>query len=210
MRGVTLPLSLASLAALVAVTAEAADHQYAFGWDKRLRSEYGMTATYSCARTPFQAAGTPGFDPTTRQLLVAADVAHAVGAGVMRFSRDGSVSVDVDGVELETVKTQPGQRPVTSGIKYECDGTYTAQPDGQIAVEFPVCSVSAPQPGVTVTVGPLLLNGHFSKHSDAMVLSSVDGAMEKVASAVGGNVVQERERICIASFSLVELRGRNR
>lgn len=203
----TAVLALSTL--VPALSATASEHDLEDG-AKRLRGDYGMTASYSCARTPFLPPGATGIDPATKQLLVAADVAHAVGTGVMRFSPDGTVSVDVDGVELETAKTQPGQRPVTAGIKYQCDGSYTARADGRLAVEFPTCTVSSPQPGVTVTVGPLVLAGFVGKHADALNLSAVNAAIEKVTVAAGGHVVQERERVCVASFSLVELRKQDR
>lgn len=200
--------ALAALAGLSVSGSQALAHDDAgLGqFVSRLRGEYGLTTKYSCVRTPFLPPGTSGFDRPTGQLLVGGDVADAVGSGVMSFDPDGTVSVAVTGAELEQAKLLPGQAPVTTGVKYACEGTYTAQPDGQIAVNFPVCNVTS-RPGVAVTVAPLDLEGYVARDRGTMVLSLIKGTVEKVAVSVGGNVVQERERICVATFSLSEIRG---
>lgn len=174
---------------------------------RRLHGDYGLTAQYSCVRTPFQSPPAGGFDPVTGRLLIAADVANAVGSGVMQFSKDGTVGVDVVGIELETNKLQPGDIPVSSGIKYGCKGTYSFTADGRIAVSFPSCNVSPPRPGITITVGALELAGFVGRGRNAMVLSAVKGNVETVAVAVGGTVVNKRERICVASFALERIGG---
>jgi hypothetical protein len=148
-----------------------------------------------------------GFDPATNQLLVAGDIADAVGSGVMHFLPDGTVSVNVVGTELETNLVAAGDVPVSIGVTYACEGTYALQSGGQITVAFPSCKVSSRQPGVTVTVGPLELGGFIARDRATMNLSEVNGTLETVAVAVGGSVVQQRQRICIASFGLSEIRA---
>ncbi len=174
---------------------------------RRLQGDYGLTAQQSCVRTPFQLPGAAGFDRTTGQLLTTATVADAAGSGIMHFDRDGTVDVEVLGIELETNKVQPGDVPVSSGIQYACKGTYTVTSDSRISVSFPACNVSPPRPGLTVTVGPLELQGFVGRGREGMVLSAVKGNVETVSIAAGGNVVSQRERICVGSYSLEKIGG---
>ena len=173
----------------------------------RLQGDYGLTTKESCVRTPFQAPTVPGFDASTNQLLVGADAADAVGSGVMHFSPDGTVSVNVVGTELEINQLAAGDIPVSVGVTYECDGTYELQSGDQAAVTFPSCKVSSKRPGVTVTVGPLNLTGYIAEDRATMNLSEVNGTIETVAVSAGGSVVQQRQRICVASFGLSAIRS---
>jgi len=204
-------------AAAIAITGLTVNRSQAFvpveddsNWGQsssRLQGDYGLTTNESCVRTPFQAPSVAGFDPATDQLLVAGDVADAVGSGVMHFLPDGTVSVNVVGTELEINQVSAGDIPVSVGVTYACEGTYALQSGGQITVSFPSCKVSSKQPGVTVTVGPLDLGGFVARDRGTMNLSEVNGALETVAVAVGGSVVQQRQRICVASFGLSEIRS---
>jgi hypothetical protein len=167
-----------------------------------VRGDFGFTTKESCVRTPFQVPSAPGIDPATGQLLVAADVSDAVGTGVMHFSLDGKVSVSVVGAELQTSQVAVGDIPVTPGVTYACDGTYVLQSGGQIAVSIPSCNVSSNKPGVTVTVGPINLEGFVARDRETMNLNEVKGSIEVVAVSAGGTVVQQRQRICVASYGL--------
>jgi len=169
---------------------------------RHLQGDYGLNAQYSCVRTPFQPPSAHGFDRVTGQLLSGASVAHAAGAGVMSFSKDGTVSVDLTGIELDASKVQPGDVPVSPGIQYGCTGTYSFTSDGRISLSFPSCNVTPPRPGLTVTVGPLELTGFVGHEKDAMVLSEVKGNVETVAVSAGATVLSQRERICTGTFSL--------
>lgn len=202
---------LAAFMGLAVSGSQALAHDSGEGWGeifKRLHGDYGLTTKYSCVRTPFLPPGTPGIDRPTKQLLVGADVADAVGSGVMSFAPDGTVTVSVVGAELETAKVLPGQAPVTTGVQYGCQGTYSLKPEGRIEVSFPTCNVTSRQPGISVTVSPLELEGFIGSDRNTMVLSLLKGTVETVAVWAGGNVVQQRERMCLASFSLTEIRSR--
>jgi hypothetical protein len=167
----------------------------------RLLGDFGFTTKESCVRTPFQAPAAPGIDPATGQLLVAADVSDAVGSGVMHFWLDGTVSVNVVGAELQTSQVAVGDIPVSTNVTYACDGTYTLQSGGQIAVSLPSCKVSS-KPGLTVTVGPINLEGFVARDRATMNLSDIKGSIETVAVSAGGTEVQQRQRICVAAYSL--------
>lgn len=170
-----------------------------------LRGDYGFTTQQNCVRTPFLPPAVSGFDPSTLELLVDGEVAEAVGSGVMHFSRNGSVTVAAGGTEVLENQISTGQTPVVPRTDYTCSGTYAVAPNSQVRVTFPLCVVKTNNPGVTVTVGPLEFEGYVGTKRRAINLSMLDGNIQTVAIAVGGNVVQQRERICIQNLTLDKL-----
>jgi hypothetical protein len=157
----------------------------------------------NCVRTPFSQPSTPGIDPSTRKLLVDAEPAVAVGSGLMHFFKGGRVSTSILGAELTQARLVAGQAPLSTGINYQCDGTYKALPDHGISVTFPSCTVNTGNPNTVVTVGPLELRGFLSSGSKAMNLTMVDGGIQTVAvSDAYGHVLQARQRLCVQTMSL--------
>ncbi|MGH8760648.1 MAG: hypothetical protein ACREVW_14240 [Burkholderiales bacterium] len=171
-----------------------------------LRGEYGFTTQQNCVRTPFLPPGVSGFDPSTLQLLVDGEVAEAVGSGVMHFRKNGSVTVAAGGTDVLENQISTGQMPVVPGTEYTCSGTYAVAPNKQqVTVTFPLCVVKTNSPGVTVTVGPLEFEGYVGTKRRAINLSMLNGNIQTVTIAVGGSVVEQRERICTQTLTLDKL-----
>jgi hypothetical protein len=170
-----------------------------------LRGEYGFTTTQNCVRTAFLPPAALGFDPNTLQLLVSGEVAQAAGSGVMEFSKQGTVTVTAGGTEVVESQLAIGQAPVIPGTEYTCTGNYVMYPDSQVTLSFPSCVVKNNMPGVTVTVGPLELEGYVGKNKNAISLSSLAANIQTVAVFAAGTLLQKRERICTQSLSLNKL-----
>jgi hypothetical protein len=170
-----------------------------------LRGEYGFTTLQNCVRTPFLPPTVAGFEPSTGKLLVNGEVAEAIGSGIMRFAKDGTVSVTARGTEVQENQISAGQIPVVPGTEYTCSGTYDLTSDNQLAVTLPACVVKSSSPSVTITVGPLEFEGYVGRNRGAGNLSMLKANIQTVAVSVAGNVVQKRERICIQSLSLNKL-----
>jgi hypothetical protein len=173
--------------------------------NRLLDGDFGLTTQESCARTPLQASKAPEFDPATGRLLVAADVDDFLGSGMMNFKPDGKVSFNVIGAELQTGQIATGDIPVTTNGGYACDGTYTVQSGGQIAVSLPLCNVASTQPGITVTVGPINLQGFVARDRATIYLSKIKASIETIAISTKGAVVQQRQRMCVGNFVLSEI-----
>jgi hypothetical protein len=193
------------IASLLALAAPCALAQQGDSLPGFLRGEYGFTTTQNCVRTPFMPPSAAGFDPATRKLLVAGEVAQAAGSGVMEFDREGIVTVTAGGTEVVESQLAPGQTPVIPGTEYTCIGSYVVYPDSQVTVSLPSCVVKNNTPGVTVTVGPLELEGYVGKGRNTIHLSLLAASIQTVAVTAGGNVLQKRERICTQSLSLTRL-----
>lgn len=168
-----------------------------------LSGDYGFTTLQSCVRTPFQTPPAAGFDPETRQLLVDGEAAQAIGSGVMHFGENGKVSASVLGTELSVDQTAAGQTPAAAGIEYNCSGSYMLQSGNRVSVIFPSCTVNTGNPKVKVTVGPLQIQGYVGIGQRSINLSLVNGSLQTVSVAdTSGNLLQQRQRICIQSFAL--------
>lgn len=178
------------------------------GLSKKIIGVYGMTFTQTCVLAPFQAPPAQGFDPDTKSLMTDAEIVSAVSSGVVRFHRDGRMTIE-DGLltEIFNARVSSGDTPVVTGSKYTCDGSYEVNAKGHLSAEL-VCRVIAPQPGVEVTIQPFRLEGFVSKTAEHITLNAIDGNIQLVSVAVQGQVVQERERICLQNLSLARLRGK--
>lgn len=167
-----------------------------------LDGEYGMTSTQSCVRTPFLPPPAKGFDPSTLALLQQGEAVSAIGSGVMRFARDGAAEI-VDGrfTEILSDRTQPGETPVNPLTEFGCTGDYRLDEGGAITVDL-VCTVKPPAPGVAVTIHPFKFEGYVSRGKSSLQLNLIDGVVQTVAVSVNGQVVQQRERICVQNASL--------
>ncbi len=171
-----------------------------------LVGDYGMTSSQSCVRTPFVPPSTQGFDETTKALFLDGESVSATGSGMMRFDRDGTVKV-TDGrfTEILNDKINPGDVPVSALTEFSCAGNYVRLPDRKINVDLE-CTVKPPGPGVVVTIKPLNFEGFVGRARQTLQLSLIDGAIQTVAVSVGGQVVQQRERICVQDASLSRIR----
>lgn len=167
---------------------------------------YGLTTMQNCVRTPFLPPQSQGIDPVTRKLLMDGEAAVAVGSGTMHFLPDGRVLTSVLGSELAQSGLVTGVAPSTTGIRYQCAGTYKVKADQSVTVSFPSCTVSAANPNVVVTVAPLTLQGHVAAGRLGMQLTLVDGGLQTVAvSDPTGRVLQARQRLCVQTMSLDRL-----
>lgn len=171
-----------------------------------LVGDYGMTSSQSCVRTPFVEPSTPGFDDATKALLLGGESVSAMGSGMMRFNRDGTVSI-TDGrfTEILNDKINPGDVPVNGVTEFSCEGDYLRLPDRKINIALE-CTVESRGPGVVVTIKPLNFEGYVGRAKQTLQLSLIDGAVQTVAVSVGGQVVQQRERICVQNASLSRIR----
>jgi hypothetical protein len=156
--------------------------------------DYRVVINQTCVRTPFQAPPAAGFDPATRQLLVEGESLTAIGSGLLRFARDGSVTL-LDGVQTEVSLDQvaAGNTPVTPPAKFSCAGNYSVwyrKVSLSLSCEVPV------QPGVKVTVGPQKFEGYFDRSRRSINLTNITGGIQTITVAVDGVPVQQRQRIC--------------
>ena len=168
-----------------------------------LSGDYRLMTTQTCVRTPFQFPPAAGFDPVTHQLLTAGESLTAVGAGLVRFAEDGSVRI-LDGIQTEVSvdRISAGQTPVTPPAEFTCSGNYGVQQE-KISIALS-CDVKSPQPGVSVTLGPLNFNGFMGYQRQSIALTNIAGDIQTVSVAVSGNVVQQRQRICSEQALLIK------
>lgn len=168
---------------------------------RSLHGEYGFTTTQTCVRTPFQRPPAAGIDVNTRQLLVNGEAINAVGLGVLRFAKDGTVGIE-GGVLTEVALNQlsAGQAPLSVGTQFTCSGNYVAQPDNRLSVTL-ACNVVTPQPGLSVALAPFEFEGFVGRGRRSINLSSVKASLQTVTVSVGGNPVQQRHRLCVQSLS---------
>ena len=172
---------------------------------RALKGSYGFSLTQSCVRTPFQTPPVAGFDPVTHQLLVDGEVINSAGLGVLRFLRDGGVSVE-DGflTELSTAAVSAGQTPVSTGTKFVCTGSHGQAAGGKMTLSLS-CTVVGTPPGQTVTLNPLNFEGFVGQDRQSITLTSAQNEVHSVTVSVGGTVVKQRERICLQSMKLDKL-----
>jgi len=120
----------------------------------------------------------------------------------MRFNHDGSVII-TDGLLTEILndKINPGDLPVNALAEFSCAGKYIRHPGRKIDIELE-CSVKSQSPGVTVSIKPFHFEGYVGRGLQTLQLSLIEGNVQTVLVSVGGQVVQQRERICVQSASL--------
>jgi hypothetical protein len=171
-----------------------------------VKARYGLTTVQNCVRTPFAPPTTQGIDPATGKLLTDGEAAVATGSGVMQFNLNGTVTASILGAELAQGNLVPGLAPLSTGIKYNCSGTYKTQIDQSLTVKFPSCTVTTANPNVVVTVAPLELSGYVGGAGRDITLTQLDSAVQTVAvSDTAGRVLQARQRVCVQSMSLNKL-----
>lgn len=170
-----------------------------------LVGSYGMTSTQSCVRTPFVHPSIKGFDENTKTLLLQGESISALGSGMMQFSRDGTVRVTGGHfTEILNDKTNPGDVPVSALTEYGCEGNYQRLPERKIKIDFE-CTVKSQGPGVVVSIKPFNFEGYIGRNQQTMQLNLIDGAIQTIAVSINGQVVQQRERICVQNASLSRL-----
>jgi hypothetical protein len=170
-----------------------------------LRGAYGFSLSQSCVRAPFQPPPAAAFDPTTRQLLVDAELVSGFGAGQLKFAKDGVVTLE-DGhlTEITANQLSAGSKPVSDGTRFSCTGSYSVQPGSKVGVSLS-CNVVVPQPGPKVTLEPLNFEGFIAADRGSINLSTVKPEVHTVTVSNGGVVLQQRERICLQSMVLDKL-----
>ena len=188
-----------------AVYADSSDPKQSFQYAK-LRGEYGLALSQSCIFAPLEAPPSRGFDEATGALLVESDAVSAVAKGVVRFSRYGTMTIE-DGVLTEIFESQVevGDIPVMANNRFSCEGPYELASGGKIEANL-TCTVSTPNPGILVTIKPFLLSGFASRLGESIQLTSVAGNIQITEISLQGTVIQERQRACIQSLSMVKTR----
>lgn len=166
---------------------------------------YGMTSTQSCVRTPFVQPPIKGFDENTNTLLLEGESVSALGSGVMQFNPDGTVRVTGGRfTEILNDKTNPGDVPVSALTEYGCEGKYQRLPQQKIKIKLE-CTVKSQGPGVVVNIKPFNFEGYIASNNQTMQMNLIDGAIQTIEVRVNGQVVQQRERICVQNASLSRL-----
>jgi hypothetical protein len=185
------------------VCAQFPDGHYYYG-ERPLYGDYGFTTSKSCVRTPNQSPPATGFDPITRQLLLDGEAVNGVGSGIMRFARNGTVTMSGVITEVSQSQLSPGKIPIAPRIEFSCDGAYALHPGDKVTGAFS-CNIKNRAPGVTVTLAPLSFEGFIGAGRDAINLSFLGDEIQTVTVSVGGNPIQQRHRMCAQSVSLVKL-----
>jgi hypothetical protein len=195
-------LTLAAACALW-TTAAAADEPSASS--RRLSGAYGMAFSQTCILTPFGPPPSTGFDPTSGALLQEAEVISSESMGVLRLRRNGTATIEGGLLtEAQQNKLHVGDVPAMARIPYTCQGTYQRS-GSRLALELG-CNPTPPQPAITITIGPFRLAGFVSADEESLNLAALEGNVQSVEVAVGGTVVQRRERICLQHLSFTRLR----
>jgi hypothetical protein len=165
------------------------------GLPQHLSGDYRVVITQTCVRTPYQNPPASGFDPDTRQLQVDGETLTAIGSGLLRLSDDGSAQL-LDGVQTEVSvgQTAAGNTPVAAPSQFTCSGTHSLD-RGKVALSLS-CDVSVPQPGVKVTLAPQNFEGYAALRAEALNLTNITGEIQTITVSVGGNAVQQRQRVC--------------
>jgi len=196
---------LAPLALLTSAFAGDELEQSGQGNSRSLRGAYGFSLTQSCVRTPFQPPPAAGFDLTTLQLLVDAELVSAFGTGKLRFAKDGVVTLEEGHLtEITANQLSAGSRPVSPGTLFNCTGSYSVQPGSRLGVSLS-CNVVTSQPGPSVVLRPLNLEGFIGEDKRSLNLSTVKPEVHTVTVSNGGVVLLQRERICLQSMILDKL-----
>lgn len=172
---------------------------------RTLRGTYGFSLTQGCVRTPFQPPPAAGFDLITQQLLVDGELVHAFGTGKLRFAKDGVVTLEEGQLtEITANLLSAGSKPVSAGTRFNCTGSYNVQPGSKLGVSLS-CTVVTPQPGPTVALRPLNLEGFIGEDKRSLNLSTVKPEVHTVTVSNGGVTLLQRERICLHSMVLDKL-----
>lgn len=169
---------------------------------RSLRGVYGASLTQSCIRTPYQPPPAVGFDQASHQLLVEGELVVGTGTGVLRFAKDGVVTLESGLLtEMSESLLAAGQTPVSPGSEFICDGTYASQPGGKVAVTL-ACEILTGQPGRRVTLGPLKFDGFVAEGKRSINLSTPRREVHTVTIADNGTAVLQRERSCLYTWTL--------
>jgi hypothetical protein len=170
----------------------------------QLSGKYGMALSQVCVLAPVGPPPATGFEAKTGRLLADAETVSAVSHGLMRFEASGATSIEGVLTEIFHEKVKAGDSPVTAGHKYGCRGSYKLDDGGTLAVEL-ACEVEPPKPDMTITLKPFHLTGYVGRNREDLNLTAAEGNVQTLEVAVGGRVVQQRERICNQSLSLTSL-----
>lgn len=177
------------------------------GGSKYLKGVYGMSFSQTCMLAPIQPPPSVGFDEQTKELLVDAEVVSAVSNGLVHFQKGGKLVIrDAQLTEIFNDKTLAGNKAVGSRNKYSCAGDYQFTGKSKISAQLS-CSVHIPVPGVAATIEPFLLEGYVSKSKEFVNLTALEGNVQKYQLSVGGQIVEERQRVCLQTLNMGKLEG---
>jgi hypothetical protein len=186
---------------LLATAAQANDDADA---DRNLSGVYRFTTSETCVRSPFLAPQTAAFEPSSRQLQVDGETVSALGGGLLRFSRNGTVTLEEGRqTEISTGRVGAGTTPVAPPSQFTCSGTHRLE--GNKLVMSLACDVKQASPVVKVALGPLNLEGYLGLTPLAIDMVNAGGDIQTISVSVNGNVVQQRQRICNQAISLTRV-----
>jgi len=172
--------------------------------DQSLVGTFRFTTSEICVRSPFLPPAVAAFEPNTRQLMVDGETVSALGGGLLRFSRDGSVTLEEGKqTEISVGRVGAGTIPVAPPSLFTCSGTHRLE--GNKLLMSLACNVQQASPAVKVALGPLNLEGYlgFAPLSIDMTNSGAD--IQTISVSVNGNLVQQRQRICNQAISLTRV-----
>lgn len=202
----TVVVMLGTFAAGAAVAQESfADWEWGHSRIKAfLYGSYGFTLSEFCVETPRQPAPAEGFDPDTRTLLQDAEAVNAVLTGIMRFDRDDNVFIEDASIsDLFIDLTNAGDVPIATGTPVSCEGTFAVDRRARLAVSL-TCAAELPN-NIDVTIEPFELDGFVGRFGGTVPISSTVGNIQTETIRVGGQVVAERERVCLLRGTLAKL-----
>lgn len=162
---------------------------------------YRLLTSQTCIRTPFQPPPATGFDPVTFQLLTDGESIQAAGTGLLRFFRDGRVTLTEGKLtEVSDGRVAAGAIPIAPPSEFTCDGTYQVQ--GKKLSFGLSCDIKQASPVVTVKLTPLNFEGALGLNKLNIDVANVNRELQTVTVSVNGNPVQQRQRLCTQTASL--------
>ena len=169
-----------------------------------LTGTYRFTTSETCVRSPFLLPPAAAFEPNTRQLMVDGETVSALGNGLLRFSSDGSVTLENGRqIEISTGRVGTGATPVAPASLFTCSGTHQLQ-GNKLSMSL-ACDVKQAAPVVKVALGPLNLEGYLGISPLFIDMVNIGSDIQTLTVSVNGNPVQQRQRICNQSISLTRV-----
>jgi hypothetical protein len=168
-----------------------------------LTGRYGLSAFQSCMQTPRGQPPATGFDPNTGALLQPGEVLSAVLNGVISFDAQGNVSVTNALLsDLFHDKTNIGDIPFSAKTPVSCSGHYLREDE---SLSFTMDCVAQVPPALTISIGPFQIEGFVGINERSITISSIEANILKEKVSVGGNIVAQRDRVCLLQGALNKL-----
>lgn len=170
--------------------------------NKVLKGQYGFTIYRSCISTP----GTDGFDKETGSLLMTAENLAFVDSGIFYFDGKGNIkTLETKIIQMFIDQLNVGDTPVTPNLVTSCQGTYDVKANkSQYSFEID-CEADLGN-NLTLNISTFKSEGYIGFKRKMLTTNEISGNIQTFKISQGEHVIQENERICTTSGTLIKLR----